>query len=570
MIVKLSRRYFSEIKMKTIPFELLKRLLDELTALQRDILDEWNLEKATAVCENVLTTLFEERPFGKIMGTYSTKLSLFSMIVQLLCMGLVLYAQGHTGRLTPPFLAGPLIEIEMEKLPWVGKVVVHRQSLACMGDMIGDDVFVFGSRDFLPTGEGNKHYLEATCEQIVDTWGPGYLIAAADVPDRIYGLGIRGGIISPHRIEENVFHWQTESGHLALNDKTFGYREVIKIGGININGPCPLDTDKSRKMSVPYLSYLGTRPDWWDLTEKQAVVQGGNYVIFQVGATYSKLHGATLKEVLLDRWNRNADFSVFEEPWGLQVSLCTGVSRRVPLRALIDKHLVQYIDCSGIKGWSAIRKEAISTIEGSARLGSWIETLQDHEKECMKKVLTRLLNLLRDTGFDRGGKLFSILWPYNSDARFCVKIRPDDNQIWCNMLKESEWCATFAVLTSLCLEGPQHKCRNITCGQWSGGKLLSTVVCQNLSGTTSIPSDLGASGITWQLKHNEKYWVGKPGGNIWVIVHKHGDAITELRVKNNSFPGRITTMLLKEGWNGTLRERPDVSFEGEDVFVCHK
>jgi len=99
--------------------------------------------------------------------------------------------------------------------------------------------------------------------------------------------------------------------------------------------------------------------------------------------------------------------------------------------------------------------------------------------------------------------------------------------------------------------------------------MLSTVVCPNFTG--GIPRLASGSFFNpfrmqdWQLQHNKPYWVGKQGSQIWVVVRKGTRAVTELQVKRNRF---TTSAFL---WpDRVLREKPDVTFCGEDVFVMNR
>jgi hypothetical protein len=281
-----------------------------------------------------------------------------------------------------------------------------------MGDMIGDEVFVFRMNHSFQTllDASERLYLSATCEEIVDSWGPGYFITDVDAPygKRLYGLWIRGGIIKPDpglTGGEGLFHWSLEFGSSTSQSKTFSYWEKILIGTITgntvfplvttehheeptpitANTACPLVTAESHKESEPYLSRLGTAPDWWSFTEIQGIASlSPPYCTFQGALAMTKQSGIPLKRLLLDRWIGDDNLSLFEEPWGLQVSLCTGVTRRVPLRALIEESLFRYIDSLNVDGWEALRAKATSAIRGDHSFTEWRQKLEKKEMQCMR------------------------------------------------------------------------------------------------------------------------------------------------------------------------------------------
>lgn len=562
--------------------------------------------------------------------TFGGRLHICSLAAQLLATGLLLYSQAHIGQLQPFFLTAPLTGVSLYGIlvpDGEAPIVVERRQLACLGDMVGDSVFVFRSPRTRPATP-NQHaaerlYLHGSCSQLVDLWGPGCSVSNMEATSRFYrsnllAFYIRGGFIRPDTKvgKQQLFHWSLRWEDTA-SVQTFSYWEDILIGtltechpvstdeglfeettltGVNplpsipaasafkpeichiprppvvANGACPLIVADSRRESEPFLSSLGTSPDWWSMTEIQGMAAvTPPYFMVQGAFSMTKQSGISLKHVLLDRWVGDETFSLFDEPWALQVSLCTGVARRVPVRALIEEPLIAFADSLNIPGWTSPRQRAIAALCAEAGFSAWAAELNLIEPRCMRTVLGRLLHVLKDTGFDPSGKYFSILWPHGGEARFCVRIRPekDKEQLWCSILQDSEWYATFAVLSSQCLETGAHLCRGGPAAPWRGGAMLSTVVCPNFTG--GIPRLASGSFFNpfrmqdWQLQHNEPYWVGKQGSQIWVVVRKGTRAVTELQVTRNRFP---TSAFL---WpDRVLREKPDVTFCGEDVFVLNR
>ena len=73
---------------------------------------------------------------------------------------------------------------------------------------------------------------------------------------------------------------------------------------------------------------------------------------------------------------------------------------------------------------------------------------------------------------------------------------------------------------------------------------------------------MSPSTAEWQLQDKKAYWIGKVGGDTWVVAHKPTDSVTELELRRNRFP--VSSFLWRDR---VLRERPDVTFQGEEVFV---
>ena len=575
------------------------------------------------------------------------RLQLCSLAIQVLNMGVFLYSQAYTGLIHPFFLTRPLTAVSLYGVTGPGAgtpVIVERRRLACLGDMLGDQVFVFrtGTRPgLLPClSTTERLYLSGSCAQIADLWGPGYTLGRMKPSSGFYmanivGFYIRGGIIrtnSPPGQVPRLFHWAPEPGGQTASPQTFSYWNEILIGTttecqfapsddkqgeetsvtnadplspptttssgsqirqsaciplVMANKACPLNPIESRKESEPSLCTLGTSSDWWSLTEIQGMAAtNAPYFTLQGAFSMTKQSGIPLKRVLLDRWIGDENLSLFDEPWGLRVSLCTGVAQRVPLRTVIEDPLINLIDSLGIHGWEKIKSEAEIAFRAESPNGfsTWAAKLPPGEKQCMRTVCNRLLHVLKNTGFDSSGKHFSILWPYEGNATFCVRIRPekDKDQLWCSMLQDSEWCASFAVITNQCLQigAGTDACRKGVVAPWRGGALLSTTVCPSVAGgiprspkgtsTSSGPLNQINQGMqTWKLQPNKQYWVGKQGSQIWVVVRKGAGfgVVTELQVRKNRFPTATVGFLWPDR---VLREKPDVSFRGEDVFVMHR
>ncbi|KAK4206318.1 hypothetical protein QBC37DRAFT_244816, partial [Rhypophila decipiens] len=82
------------------------------------------------------------------------------------------------------------------------------------------------------------------------------------------------------------------------------------------------------------LESLGPYSTGWERTEKQYGMQAGNYIILQANLTWHKRRGQTLKHHRLQQEDDSL-IGFLEDLWGVQVSFCTGVARRVPLREMI-------------------------------------------------------------------------------------------------------------------------------------------------------------------------------------------------------------------------------------------
>lgn len=517
--------------------------------------------------------------------TSSENLHICALFTQLMSICVLSYSQAHTGELWPDFLREPLKSIVLEGYTQcrVPKLIAkfEYQELGCMSGLVGDKVLVLelSRSDSSPEGgltplrQGDiedSGLLVGSIEDIIDSWGPGVLISdpGAQYGERVHSVMIGSGSIALHTPKTSnngaqvapIYHW----GRIhkpAANMETFSIREPLTIGAITIQTSCPLDPQQCRRVSQPYLNNLGTEEDSWRLQERQMLLQGGQYIGLQFGNVYSKMTGRSLKTAMLDIWHQVPDFRFLLRPWGLQVSLCTGVARRVPLKTLIEEPMFAFIDGLPLEDWDAIRLDVRSAFNGTIdHYMEWTTGLAGGQRDCLIRVITIFLEALKDTGVDREGSELRMLWPHALSLSHAISLKCSKSNLWARVLKDSPSCATFAAVTSKCLEAPDHGCKGIRAPIWDGqGALLSTAVSR-----VSIPGALGGPDPAhWELKHGQQCWIEKVGGDIWVYTTKEPNSDTQLRVKINRLPKGLSIF---RDWQ-VLREKQDATFEAENVVV---
>lgn len=665
----------STVRMSTINFELLASLAREIDQVQCEGLDSLSMSSAVSISKDIMESLF--RNPWPLLKTTEHQLHLCSLTAQLLCLGIMVYAQAHIGKVHPCFLKKPVATIEIRGSSDNQSYIVAEQAeLACMGEMIGDKIFVFRmSTQNLPT-TAQKLYLNATCEEIVDSWGPAAFVLDPKEPSRelakkLFGLVIRGGVIQPSGYVgngERLFHWSENfNGDGPSSFGAFSYTDKIVLGatappihfaiaqGIDeegrdvressawyglearqaeqlpqtrrtaqtrqetqhqeyrpastaaieprapqgpalglipkiapgttthtlpqtepqnvevavINSRCRRDAAKSYRASQSHRDPLGTTSSCWKFVSMQAIIQGGYQVLGQIGGEWQKQPGVPLKAVFLGRWGREMRLSDFELPLGLRVSLCTGVSQRVPLRELVRDGFMNYIDSLHISGWRELKQGARVAMASKELFSEWSDRLSDEERACAQKVFWHVLNCLKDTGFDRNGDNFSILWPYESDTSYCVKVEPKYEQEWFAILKDKEWSATFAVATDLCLETAEHSCRNKEEAEWTEPKILLTSMYLRVP-VQDRRLIKTSSEIAWQIEDGNWYWSGERNATGWFLARKVAGAVTKLEFRKGFVDlttKRVSGVVLKRT-RGALAEVSDIHSVGEEVFVA--
>ena len=505
-----------------------------------------------------------------------------SLAVQLLGLGLVFYTQGHRGPLSSPFSVHDLTEIE---LLGAGDDRIHIKAslreLTCLGEMVGGPVFVFHLMSGSTTSAASRTTPDVAVDfrcrgvDLIDTWGPGLFISKAGAPygSQLHAIEIGGGVIKPvyfgrikHDLTKPLFHWSSrlESYNEIRTLPTFSSADEIQIGAININSACPLDSDKCRNKagSQQRLCNLGTQANYWELAERQVAFQAGYYTILQVGSVYARKLGRTIKQQMIEQWSLLPNLRSLVVPWGLQISLCTGIAKRVSLRKLIEDSVFAHIDTLKYEQWHKMLPGARAAFQGSIDLEAYVEGLSSDEKICLIAIIGYILDLLKHTGVDRKRAYLSILWPDALSTSYGIKIPCNEKNAWTRILQDSESSATFAAVTSMCFEGHDRTCRKMVTPPWQDyGGFLSTAVCHDLTAQRAMaytPSDL------LHLKDGQRYWVGKVGGDFWVVVREANDGDMHLFVKCNRFPKMLSQKLVGRY---VIRERPGVGFEAEDVLI---
>lgn len=395
-------------------------------------------------------------------------LHLCALIVQIASLGVVTYSRGHsrefdTEALTRSIDAFILGGVEHYWSP----VCAERVELSCMGKMLGRKVWIF-HEDKSSIGTFNDIFLlSATAEDVLDTWG-----GWASTQNNDQGLAIclhtGGGLIAraedaavEHVIVdgETCCHWS--SGHeFVQREQWFVPLDTrFLIGATQQNLACPLIHSVAHEAITPMLSPLGTRSPSWRFTGRSAGISGAHHGGASLTLTQTKDDGRNLKRLLVDGYQENQDLRKLNSPWGLELSLCTGIARRVLLRQLIYDEALECLRL-GLPGeWQTI--EAImSTISeiSNREFDDLLNKLTEKQAEVLRKAVELLIIATEFTGVESDGHTLTMWWPerYAPEPRG-IKFRKKQysgKNPWISMIKDSEHCAVFGMVTTRCL---QHK-----------------------------------------------------------------------------------------------------------------
>ena len=464
----------------------------------------------------------------------------FALLVQMLCLAFLSYSQGHTGPLQPFFLDAPVERVRLcgtgpRLADLYGGIEARFTILSCIGDMLGGPVFCFSwvepgtfQQEVVPSMI--RHDLVATAEDMIDTWGPGNLVLAAK-GSGIIGFHLGGGFISADTASSkanNGFrplqcHWSPYS--LAVEGKpdprAFYHRAPILIAATVTENPhCVRDEFEwwTKSSSCSEFQDLGTHHAHWTQAERQLMGQGGQYVVVGANVVWNRVQAFTLKQRKLEAAD-NELVPFLDDPFGVQVSLCTGVSRRVTLRAMLADLMPVFakasIEPEQIAAWTALQDihKILGVLrDGTRNIKDWLIALPDSSlREYAMTLVRDILKILQHTGFNPDTKLLKIAWPHESDLRKCFQIPCKDEAAWLRFFADSNDCVTFAYITTKCLETDSIKCRGSTTPWGNVITVLETaVVC------LSTPRPEVQVNTAPKLQHKMVYFFRKSEGKFYV------------------------------------------------------
>jgi hypothetical protein len=82
-----------------------------------------------------------------------------------------------------------------------------------------------------------------------------------------------------------------------------------------------------------------------------------------------------------------------------------------------------YIDGLKLAHWENIKDEVRLAFNGTTDYTTWMSGLQGEERDCLIKVISFFLEVLKDTGVDREGKQLSILWPHETRLSHAITLQ---------------------------------------------------------------------------------------------------------------------------------------------------
>ena len=587
----LLRKKWDYLELRRIEFRHALMMLSNINlALQKK-----DTEAAIQRCSQSAKYVLRELRVSITSTTSNVDLDYCALAAQFLCSAFLSYVQAHVGPIDPFFLDKPLQKMVLlgsQRVPRDYAIYAGLVELTCLAEMTQQPVFAFSSRATsqeagLESGTSRYDVLTSP-EDCLDTWGPGYFVHNKARPSNIHAIAIGGGFVSRVGREYTRFHWAKGQLSESASWATFKMHTPMEIGtGVNVNGNCCIDEAVYRQSSFSALEPLGTREVFWETQERQLGVQGGQYLIGTYNQTWGKVPGITLKQRTLQQpdW-RLVDF--LDQSWGLQVSFCTGVARRVSLRELVLDLFPIFVNPLEQNTWQKLENDHnIIQAFTHGDLFAWLRTLSPLLQRYVLTLVRTILEQLKYTGLDRQKTTLVIAWPQKGDIGRGVKIPCKAETYWAQVIADAPDCATFAYVTSRCLETNHIKCQGNLRTWQNASKMLITEMSpsglngQPLDATDATITTLPVAPVTtnamsrtqWVLEDQKTYHIKKLDSLLRVKVERPPSAsndVAHLVVMTSNIPQGLWKRLLLKGEekrNHWIRERQALGDHAELVIV---
>ena len=412
ILVKASSRRRT-VTVKKITVSLLLELCEALD--QSVLASDTNSSIWTQPLAKACTGFFEELGYGEMVykyryGSFGSAvgphrcLHLCALITQIAAIGIVTYSRGHSREYYTPALSRPIDSFLLLGSDSAGPTLhAERLELECMGKMLGRKVWVFHEDEHLIGNTAETFYLATSVGDMLDTWGGSISLEDVVDPDGLF-LSIGGGSIITVKSNDEQFdmaqddelccHWTPKLGLSVHSQDLSRSDRRLLIGATSVNDCCPLETEVcQRAFSGGELTSMGTRAPGWKTTGRAANLSIGFHgATAGVTGTQTKDDGRSMKVKIFQDWDRTKDLRILNRPCGLELSLCTGIARRLPLRGLFYGEVLEYLRLGLHGDWHKIQS-IVTGIPGQTveEFGEWLSKLTEPQTLAMQKAAVLLL-----------------------------------------------------------------------------------------------------------------------------------------------------------------------------------
>ncbi|KAK5095563.1 hypothetical protein LTR70_003486 [Exophiala xenobiotica] len=477
--------------------------LNEPESALRD--EKWRSE----ICDwtlNMFEKLFEGKEDAvmflqqctKVNGIATFVLHMTALCAQMFSIGLVTFCGGHCSDFYMTRISRTIERFQLRGIVSTGPgIIVEKLGLSCLGDMVQKPVWAFkfdqtpgwttGMRDIVNYGRisRDRHDIEAKISQLLDIWDTTIINDEERAPGRVK-LRMGNGFLS--RAKRPFFslvwpgtmlHWSSKDDGVGLPKAYLEDDAKVIVGAITVNPDCLLSRQDCENALAGSLIDLGSQPGQWRQHTRTTGVVAGLAGGAMAPATMAFNHSITQlwcppvfkKGSAMQQWNENPSppLTILNEPWGLEFSLCTGVARRVPLRALLDTTVITYLQCRipnlSLNTDVIERIRQASSDEAATKIYNDVAKTDEEQFKALQLAVKHLVGALQWSRLDATKKNLLLWWPepFRATDR---GIKLDESWYnkgsWIRILEDTETCAMFGLATSRCLEDSRtgRTCRN--------------------------------------------------------------------------------------------------------------
>ena len=472
-------------------FEKVSLLIDAIGGRHSAVAEEdWRARVTHAIDAMFNTHLYTRAdPFGSDSeNTFVEVLDKCCLLMQVLCLGFSLYLNGHLYSCHLPFLNAKIMTFVLQGLGRGRCITFHARNLACVGDMLGDQVFAFstnhaGQHSRTATKEAERYALLTRPMDVIDLWGPARCILAPKIVDTCEGVlqaielldghfaldgGEEGGI--------KTAHWSPTPYDDTLAVNPFQIDQRILLGTLQRNDRCHFDMSQAwARANDSSLEELNTRASFWVLANR-TLNAGVDAVYANVGINLqqARISKKSSKASVMALWGKRNPRAL-NRPWGMLFSVCTGFAKRVPLREAIGQVFLTYLQRHDLVGpndkttpsdWQSTKRIAAAKLKGNgentdevnnAAFVAYYDGLSILDKRFVRAAITFVLQHLEQTGLDSAGTSFKVAWADPRDPFRALEFPCSGEDRWTMIFEDTRQTATFAVATSECLVSHQFR-----------------------------------------------------------------------------------------------------------------
>jgi hypothetical protein len=262
---------------------------------------------------------------------------------------------------------------------------------------------------------------------------------------------------------------------------------------------------------------MGTRESYMGLSEISVGTQAGQYIVPTVSATWKRYSAVSGKIKFQPEFHKLPEtfdtyMELLDRPWGVFVSLCTGMMTRVRIRDLIAFLYRQGLATeSSLQRFGLLGNDFIAILEGTENLNAWVadmgknvangeerrELLRVQIQELILDTIPRLLC----TGIDHNKNL-NIAWAFKYPTE---KMILDHNlHKWIPVLTDTSQTCTFVVVFDCCFQAPGCDCSKQAWKPPTSFKLSTKIGFYTKTDREMVPQST-------KLVLGKSYWINDEG-----------------------------------------------------------